>query len=337
MNILIIGLGSIGQRHLRNIKKIYNKKVNFFALRKKFKTPTLSNKNKPIKKKIEDIFNIKLIKNLEDIKNYKLNLKAAFICSPTSLHIDQLIWLVKNDINVFIEKPISDNLKKISLLKKLIKKTKSITMMGYQYRFDPIVNFLKNEKKIFNLIGKLNFIGIDHGEDLRSFHSWEKYENSYTSIKKLGGGVTLCQIHEFEYFLNIFQKYKILKSKSIIEKVSNFKIDVDDTSSHLFLLKKNNQKIICNLNLNFYEIPKNRTIKLIGQKGKIVADLNKKYIKILNKKKTKKINFKYARNDLFLREIKYFFKLIKNKNRNNEINANWGIKNLEFVSKLIND
>ena len=53
MNILIIGLGSIGQRHLRNINKIYNKKVNFFALRKKFKTPTLSNKNKPIKKKLK--------------------------------------------------------------------------------------------------------------------------------------------------------------------------------------------------------------------------------------------------------------------------------------------
>ena len=74
---------------------------------------------------------------------------------------------------------------------------------------------------------------------------------------------------------------------------------------------------------------------MIGQKGKIVADLNKKYIEIHNRKKTKKINFKYSRNDLFLREIKYFFKLIKNKNQNNEINANWGIKNLEFVSKLI--
>ena len=46
-------------------------------------------------------------------------------------------------------------------------------MMGYQYRFDPIINFLKNENKIKNLIGNLNFVAIDHGEDVRNFHSWE--------------------------------------------------------------------------------------------------------------------------------------------------------------------
>ncbi len=147
MNVLLIGLGSIGQRHLRNIYKIYKKRVNFFALRTKFNTPHLSNKNKPIKKKIESKYNIKLINSLKDINKLKLDLKAAFICTPTSMHIDQLIWLVKNNINVFIEKPISDKLTKISVLKSSIKKSKSITMMGYQYRFDPIINFLKNEKK----------------------------------------------------------------------------------------------------------------------------------------------------------------------------------------------
>jgi hypothetical protein len=41
MNILIIGLGSTGQRHLRNL----NKHIKFFALRKKFSTPLVSNVN----------------------------------------------------------------------------------------------------------------------------------------------------------------------------------------------------------------------------------------------------------------------------------------------------
>ena len=50
MNILILGLGSIGQRHLRNIKKI-NPNVKIFALRKKYTTPLLNNKNIVIKGK----------------------------------------------------------------------------------------------------------------------------------------------------------------------------------------------------------------------------------------------------------------------------------------------
>ena len=184
------------------------------------------------------------------------------------MHLENLIWLLKHNINVFIEKPISHNLRFISQLKKLIKKSKSITMMGYQYRFDPIINFLKNENRIKNLIGNLNFVAIDHGEDVRNFHSWENYENSYTSKKKLGGGVTLCQIHEFEYFQNIFEKFKIKKFKSVINKTSSFNIDVDDTSSHIFLLNKNRLNVLCNINLNFYENPKNRTIKFIMKKAR---------------------------------------------------------------------
>ena len=39
-NILIVGLGSIGQRHYRNLKKI-NKNLNFFSIRKKRNSPKL--------------------------------------------------------------------------------------------------------------------------------------------------------------------------------------------------------------------------------------------------------------------------------------------------------
>ena len=48
MNILIIGLGSIGQRHLRNLKLI-EPKSNFYAIRKKLSVPLLNNSNKVIK------------------------------------------------------------------------------------------------------------------------------------------------------------------------------------------------------------------------------------------------------------------------------------------------
>ena len=48
MNALFLGLGSIGQRHLRNLNYV-DKKIKFFAIRKKFFTPLLTNKNKAIK------------------------------------------------------------------------------------------------------------------------------------------------------------------------------------------------------------------------------------------------------------------------------------------------
>ena len=51
MNFLIIGLGSIGQRHFRNLKKL-DKKINFFfAYREKNKSPLLSDDNQVLNKK----------------------------------------------------------------------------------------------------------------------------------------------------------------------------------------------------------------------------------------------------------------------------------------------
>ena len=52
MNILIIGLGSIGQRHLRNLKLV-EPNSNFFAIRKKNNVPLLNNQNKVLKSDIK--------------------------------------------------------------------------------------------------------------------------------------------------------------------------------------------------------------------------------------------------------------------------------------------
>ena len=98
-NILIIGFGSIGQRHYRNLKKIFKNKINFFLLRKLYKVPLLSKNNK-VKKNQKNSTNTKnIIKSLSEIKKKKLKIDAAFICTPSSFHIHQLVWLLENNIN----------------------------------------------------------------------------------------------------------------------------------------------------------------------------------------------------------------------------------------------
>ena len=52
MNFLFFGLGSIGQRHLRNLIKL-KKKSKIFALRKKYSAPLLNYKNEKIKGNLE--------------------------------------------------------------------------------------------------------------------------------------------------------------------------------------------------------------------------------------------------------------------------------------------
>ena len=335
MNILILGLGSIGQRHLRNIKKI-QPKTQFYALRKKYITPLLSNKNKAIKGDIKKKYSLKYINSLKDIKQKKININCAFICTPTSDHISQAIWLIKNNINCFVEKPLGSSLKRVGELNSLLKKKKNvITMMGFQLRFNPIIKYLEKIVQKKSPIGKIFSLHIHHGEHIADFHPYEDYRISYAANKNLGGGVILTQIHEIDYLLYLFKKYSFTNKYSLSSTVSDLDIDVEDVFSASFLLKNKSHKILCSMNLNFLERPKKRKIYFIGQKGSIEVCLNSQ--KVLIFKDTQKItkNFKFSKNDIFVKELKFFISKIKSKQKiYNDLNLFNGIKTLRLALKL---
>lgn len=331
MNILIVGLGSIGQRHLRNIKRLYPK-TNFFSYRRKFKTPFLDNFNNVKNFDLRSKYKLTYINSLNNLKRYTLD--AAFICTPSSFHVDETIKIIDQNINVFVEKPLGSSLKNIVKLKKILRTKKIISMIGFQLRFCPLINNLKNIINS-NKFGKLNQVIIHHGENINNFHKYESYKNMYAAKRKLGGGVVLSQIHEIDYFLYLFDNFKILKVNKFSNKISNLKIDVEDTLLSIIKIKKKNSEILCSINLNYYEIPQKRTITLIYDNQKIEADFNKKKITYENEKKKRITNYNYKRNDLFIREVKYFISHVKkNKQIGKSLNLHNGIKTLKFALQL---
>ena len=99
----------------------------------------MTNKNQAIKGNIKEKYNIVYFNSLEALKKENINIDIAFICTPSNFHVDEAIWLVKNNINIF-EKPLGNSLKKYLKIKKLlISKNKIKHMMGYQLKFNPII------------------------------------------------------------------------------------------------------------------------------------------------------------------------------------------------------
>ncbi len=334
MNALFLGLGSIGQRHLRNLYAL-DKKTNFYAIRKKFFTPNLNKKNQVIKTDIKKKYNIRYFKSLYDFKKSKIKIDLAFICTPSNFHVDEAIWLAKRNINIFVEKPLGSSLKNIQKLKsQLIKNKKLKHMMGYQLKFNPIILKLKSllDKKI---IGEVWYVDIHHGENINDFHPYESYEHSYAARKDQGGGVVLCQIHEIDYLLFLFKDHKIKIKNSFLNKVTDLKINVEDTFTSTLLLSKNNKKTICNIHLNFYERPKKRKINILGKLGKISCDLHSGDVFVYKNNNVKKFKFKFDRNEIFKKQLGYFLNSIKkNKKISNSFDVLNGISSLKLALKL---
>jgi len=113
MKFLVIGLGSIGKRHIRNLihLKIHPKNITGYD-------PRLDRINE-----VRNYGVTNFISNLSNIKNKEFD--GAFICSPTSMHIKQSIIIAKRNINLFIEKPLDSKITHVKKLQKLEKEKKN--------------------------------------------------------------------------------------------------------------------------------------------------------------------------------------------------------------------
>ena len=294
LKILVVGYGSIGKRHISNLTKIGKIKIIVHTKRKK---DNFLKKN-----------NCSVFSKLENCLNE--NPTAAIICNETSLHVKIATKLIKNNIHVFIEKPLSNSLIGIKQLKKMVRAKRIITHIGCVQRFHPIT---KKTKEIIQKksIGKIKFLHAKNSSYLPDWHPDKDYKESYASKPELGGGVVLTCIHELDYIIWLFGK--INKVIAINKNIGNLEINVDDFSTS-FLEFSN--KSIGKLHLDFFQIPKNRFCKISSEKGMLHLDFEKNQLRFYNIKRKKwKTIIKvkgFNKNCMYLDEMNYFLNCIKN-------------------------
>ncbi len=294
MKAFVIGYGSIGSRHIQNLSLLSNMEIIIQTNRKS---------NKFLKKN-----NCKIVKTLlEGIKECP---DFAMISNETSFHLKTSKILAKYNIPFFIEKPLSHTLNGVDELLKIVKKKNLITLMGCPLRFHPCLMEIKLllDKKA---IGKILSIYSENGSFLPDWHPKEDYRKSYSANKNLGGGVLLTNIHEIDYLYWFFGKiYNVYGS---VGKISNLEINVEDYASvHLFF-----KNILAELHLDFFQIPKSRQLKIIGDKGIIDCNLVNCTLKLYSNKTSKwkiivsKPSFDF--NTIYIDELDHFIDCIKNK------------------------
>ena len=121
MKVLFVGLGSIGQRHLRNLKTLLGDDVDIYALRRKNADNLLIESGAAIKvDSLSDHYGFNTFYDVE--KAFQIQPDIVFITNPSSLHIDISLFAAKKGCNLFIEKPLSNSIKNVHLLKKLFVK-----------------------------------------------------------------------------------------------------------------------------------------------------------------------------------------------------------------------
>ena len=304
MRVLVYGLGSIGQRHIKNLNIIY-KNVKF-ATTSKIDNRKLIGYKKIFKNKLlSNEYEIKYLANSKEIKLFDPNL--ILITNDSSLHIKTLLPYLNKDIYIFIEKPLAINASDLKKLNLKIKNSRAFTAVGYQTRFHPCVKYIedylkKNKKRIIHS----NFNWETYLPDHRP---WQNYKKSYVSLCKKGGGAIHSLSHEIDLIYNFFgTPISLIAFEN--DKIIN--IEADENISSLI----NYKNFSVSLNLSLSSNIEKRYFSILTENEKIFCDLRKNFVKIerFDKKKLMLKKFKFKPNDLLITEMYNFLKLSSKNN-----------------------
>ena len=130
IKIGVIGVGHLGHFHLKQLKGIPNVSIS-----------GLYDSNPKRADEMSLLHNVHSYSSLDEILDKS---DAVSIVTPTSKHYSVADKALNEDCNIFIEKPITDNIYHARLLLNKAKKLKKIIQVGHIERFNPAFNLLKN-------------------------------------------------------------------------------------------------------------------------------------------------------------------------------------------------
>src|SRR3989339_1844838 len=246
MKFVVVGLGSIGRRHLKNLISLGEKDI--VLCRNKVASP------------IDDEFKeFPIETNIYSALKHEPD--AVIISNPTSLHFDIAIPAAEAGCHILIEKPISDSLAGIDKLKAALKHGGGQFLVGFQYRFHPTLKIASNMISQGE-IGRIVSINVHWGEYLPDWHPWEDFRNSYAARPDLGGGVVLTLCHPFDYLSWLFGKPEVLWAH--IDTIGDLGINVEDIADVCLQFP---QGAIATVHLDYLQKPASHTLEIIGTKG----------------------------------------------------------------------
>ena len=296
--VLVIGTGSIGERHAKNLHSL-GKEVSLFDLDQN--KANLLSKNE----------GFVVVPNI-DVTTLK-QFGTIFVCTPSHLHIEPAKISLQAGCHLFIEKPIavksSNELKEIDYL---AEKSKLTTLIGCNMRFHPSIQKLKNILDSKSL-GKIYSVHVYAGQFLPF---WRKvdYQQTYSAKAAFGGGMLLEGIHELDYICWLFGKVEEIYASTT--KISDLKIDAEDLAEVIIKFKNG---IIGHIHLDCLQKQKRRGYEVIGEHQTITWESignapEKSIVRIFGSQneEIEVIESIIDPNSMYVDELRYFFDCIEN-------------------------
>lgn len=262
MKFLVVGLGSMGKRRIRNLKQLHQTDIIGFDT----KSERCS--------EVTDKYQIKTFTQISDA--LKMKPDAMIISTPPDLHMKYAEIAIDNNLHFFTEASVvEDGMEEVI---QRLKKSSIIGLPSCTMRYHPLIVEANNLLKQ-NIIGKPLAFLYHSGQYLPDWHPWEDYRKFYVSKRETGACREIVPF-ELTWLTSTFGSLKsVIGMKA---KVSNLEADIDDIYNVLLEFQNGIQG---NLTVDVIARYPYRQMKILGENGVISIDWSERTLKYFTKEK----------------------------------------------------
>jgi len=251
MRFLIAGLGSIGRRHLNNLRALGESDIVLYRTGQS----TLPD---------DELDGLTVETDLKAALAHHPD--AAIIANPTSLHLPVAIQSARAGCHLLLEKPVSYSLEGLEPLCQAVDDRGVQVLVGFQFRYHPGLEVVSALLKK-GTIGRVLSAGAHWGEYLPAWHPWEDYRQGYSARADLGGGAILTLSHPLDYLRWLLGEVESLWA--FTARLSDLELDVEDTAE-IGLRYENG--ILGGVHLDYNQQPPAHRLEITGTSGSLYWD-----------------------------------------------------------------
>jgi len=250
--ILVMGCGSIGRRHARNLLALEQHQVHLVDP----DPATLS-------QACEEL-GVSGSRTLA--QGLAWSPEAAIIATPTSMHVDTALELARHRCHLFIEKPLGASLEGTDALVQLARAHRLVTLVGCNMRFHPGPR-LVHQTLAAGAIGSPLGARLEVGSYLPSWHPGHAYQYSYSAQEALGGGCVLDAIHELDLACWWFGWPK--EVVAALRPGTSLGIETEELAELLLWF---DQDVVVSVHMDYVQRWRQRRSEIIGAGGTLLWD-----------------------------------------------------------------
>jgi predicted dehydrogenase len=186
---------------------------------------------------------------------------AAVVASPPFAHVEQARALLRKGAAVLLEKPVAPDLAAAQRLAATVAEARVPLLLGYTYRWWPPLLELRRRVDA-GAVGPLRHARFVMSAHLADWHPWERYQDFFMASREQGGGALLDESHFLDLAAWLFGMPESVQGRA--ERLSSLEITSDDNVDVLCCYGRTFR---VTLHLDLYGRPHERSVTVVGEQG----------------------------------------------------------------------